>query len=52
MKVKVTQHVQCCHEGDVYRPADVADVPDRVAREWIRSGWCIEVAEPEAKPKG
>jgi hypothetical protein len=28
--------VQVCHEGKVYWPGEVADVPDHVARGWLR----------------
>jgi hypothetical protein len=38
MKVKVTKRVQVCHGDEVYRPDDVADVPDDVASKWVRRG--------------
>jgi hypothetical protein len=38
MKVTVSKPFQVAHAGVVYRPGDVADVPDDVAQHWIESG--------------
>ena len=45
MKVEVIGNYQVAHAGTVYRPGDVADVPDEIAQRWISSGW---VKEPSA----
>lgn len=39
MNVTVTQGVQVCHDGAVYRDGASADVPESVARQWVRNGW-------------
>lgn len=50
MKVEVSQPLQVAHAGTVYRPGDVADVPNGVAQHWIREGWVTEV-KPKQRPK-
>jgi len=39
MKVKVAAPYQVAHAEKIYRPGDVADVPDEVAHHWLASGW-------------
>lgn len=44
IKVQVRHPFQICHEGTVYGPGDMADVPETAAQQWIRSGW-VELDE-------
>jgi NADPH-dependent 2,4-dienoyl-CoA reductase/sulfur reductase-like enzyme len=39
MKVEVIENYQVADAGTVYRPGDVAEVPDDVARRWLAAGW-------------
>jgi hypothetical protein len=47
MKVKVLQPFQVSHDGTIYRPGEVAEVPEAVAASWERSGWVEPVADDE-----
>jgi hypothetical protein len=52
MKVKVLAPFQVAHAGSIWRPGDVAEVPDDVGEEWLASGW-VTVVKPvkKAAPK-
>jgi hypothetical protein len=43
MKVTVLAPLQVANGGTVWRPGDVAEVPDEVGRETVASGWVTEV---------
>jgi len=49
MRIKVTRGVQVVHDGKVYADGASADVPDAVARFWVRSGRVTELARSKAK---
>jgi hypothetical protein len=34
--------IQAVHGGSVYRPGDVADLPQHIAYSWIGSGWAVK----------
>lgn len=48
-KVIVSEPFQVSFKGTVYRPGDVVEVPDDLARDWYSRGW---VTEPKKKPRG
>jgi hypothetical protein len=41
-RVQVVAPFQVCHAGIVYRPNEVADVPQHVAAHWVANGWVVE----------
>jgi hypothetical protein len=40
-RVAVNAPFQVCHDGIVYRPNELAEVPEGVAAQWINNGWVI-----------
>ena len=44
MKVVVRPWINAVHDGNVYRPGEIADLPLHVAFGWIGSGWAVEAA--------
>jgi hypothetical protein len=43
VKIVVAPHITAVHEGTVYRPGDVVELPMPIAYGWIGSGWAVEV---------
>jgi hypothetical protein len=39
--VVVTPNHQVSHHGIVFRPLEIAQVPEGVAAEWIEAGWAV-----------
>jgi hypothetical protein len=50
-RVTVLAPFQCVHGGTVYGPGQTAEVPDTVAREWVKHGWAERAEKPEPKSK-
>ena len=42
MRVTVVEGVQVNHDGTNYTGGQTVDVPDQVARFWLRSEWATE----------
>jgi hypothetical protein len=42
VRVLVNPGIQPVHDGVVYRPGDVADLPQPVAYQWVGSGWAVK----------
>jgi hypothetical protein len=49
MKVKVLENYRLAHAGEIFAPGDIADVADRVAKDWIRQGWAEAVEDKPTK---
>jgi hypothetical protein len=32
-----------CHDRRIYRPGETAELPDKLATEWLTSGWVEQV---------
>jgi hypothetical protein len=39
LAVIVVDPFQVVHQGTVFRPGETAEVPEPVARYWLRNGW-------------
>jgi hypothetical protein len=39
--VAVNAPFQVCHDGIVYGPNEVAEVPEHVAAHWLTNGWVV-----------
>jgi hypothetical protein len=42
VRVVVCPGINAVHDGDVYGPGEVAEVPMSVAYGWLGSGWAVE----------
>ena len=42
MKVLVRPHIQPVYAGMVYRPGEIADIPQHIAFQWFGSGWAAD----------
>jgi hypothetical protein len=42
MKVVVRLGIQPVHDGVVYSPGDVANLPLHIAYRWLGSGWAVK----------
>jgi len=41
-RVVIVEHpFQVAHDGNVYRPGDVTEVPEHVATHWATHGWVV-----------
>jgi hypothetical protein len=40
-RVVVTAPYQVCHDGIVYGPNEVAEVPENAAAHWLTNGWVV-----------
>jgi hypothetical protein len=41
-RVSVNAPFQVVHEGIIYKPNEVAEVPEHVAAQWVLSGWVVD----------
>jgi hypothetical protein len=46
-RVKVLPPYQVCHEGIRHFPGEIAEVPESLAEQWIRSQWVVSDDQPE-----
>jgi hypothetical protein len=48
VKVIVRPGIQAVHNGNVYRPGEIADIPQHIAYGWFGSGCAVEAADQSA----
>jgi hypothetical protein len=45
VKVVVAPQIRPVHEGTVYRPGEVVELPMPIAYQWVGSGWAVEAID-------